>query len=109
MEISTTALPGVLILTPKRFEDARGFFVETYNRRDLAQRGLDVDFVQDNQSLSRRVGTIRGLHFQIPPHAQAKLVGVARGKILDVVVDVRTGSPAWGRHVAVDLSDDNGC
>jgi dTDP-4-dehydrorhamnose 3,5-epimerase len=103
-----TALPGVVIVTPKRFGDDRGFFSETWNRRLLAENGIDVEFVQDNHSLSRAVGTLRGLHYQRPPHAQAKLVRVGRGRVLDVAVDIRRGSATYGRWVAVELSAENG-
>jgi dTDP-4-dehydrorhamnose 3,5-epimerase len=108
MEIEETALPGVKLLTPRRFGDARGWFCETWNRRVLADAGIDHDFVQDNQSLSRPVGTVRGLHFQLPPFAQAKLVRVLRGAILDVAVDLRRASPTYGRSVAVRLDAENG-
>lgn len=108
MDIEPTALPGVLILTPRRFGDARGFFSESWSRRVMAEAGLDFDFVQDNHSLSSRAGTVRGLHFQAPPHAQAKLVRCGRGRLFDVAVDIRRGSPTWGRWVGVDLSAENG-
>jgi len=108
MQIEQTALPGVLILTPRRFQDSRGYFAETYNRRRLAEAGLDYDFVQDNHSYSAEQGTVRGLHYQAPPAAQTKLVRVARGAVLDVAVDVRRGSPSYGRWVAVELSARNG-
>jgi dTDP-4-dehydrorhamnose 3,5-epimerase len=106
MRVTPTDLPDVKLLAPKKFEDARGFFVETYSRRALAAHGIDAEFVQDNLSLSRPVGTVRGLHFQIAPFAQAKLIQVLRGRILDVAVDIRAGSPSFGRHVAVTLSAD---
>jgi len=108
VQIDPTALDGVLILTPRRFGDARGHFTETWNRRSLAAAGIEVDFVQDNASLSHRVGTLRGLHFQRPPHAQAKLVRVLRGAVLDVAVDIRRDSPTFGRWVGVELSAENG-
>lgn len=101
------ALAGPKLIIPKKFGDDRGFFSETYNRRLFDELGLDFDFVQDNQSLSCEAGTIRGLHFQTPPHGQAKLVRVLRGAILDVAVDVRVGSPTFGDHVAVVLSAAN--
>ena len=104
MERHITAIAGVVKLVPKRHGDARGWFMESYNRRTLQALGIDACFVQDNQSLSRPVGTVRGLHFQVPPFAQAKLVGVLAGAILDVVVDIRRGSPTFGRHVAVELT-----
>jgi dTDP-4-dehydrorhamnose 3,5-epimerase len=103
-----TALLGVLIVTPRRFDDDRGWFSETWSRRAFAAAGIDADFVQDNQSFSRPAGTVRGLHFQRPPAAQAKLVRVLRGAILDVAVDIRRGSPTWGRWVGVELSAENG-
>lgn len=106
-EVIETAIAEVKIITPRRFGDERGFFSETYSRRDLAAAGLDVDFVQDNHSLSAQVGTLRGLHFQAPPFAQGKLIRVARGRILDVAVDLRKSSPTFGRHVAVELSAEN--
>lgn len=105
MKVEELGLPGVLLLTPTRFADARGFFTETYNRRTFAAAtGLELDFVQDNLSRSVPVGTIRGLHFQSPPAAQVKLVAVLAGAVLDVAVDLRRGSPTYGRHVAVRLS-----
>ena len=102
-----TEIEGVKIVTPKKFGDARGFFSETYNGADWAKAGYHHVFVQDNHSLSAEVGTIRGLHFQAPPFAQDKLVRVARGRILDVAVDLRRTSPTFGRHVAVELSAQN--
>lgn len=108
MQIEKTSLPGVLILTPRRFADERGFFCETWNRQTLRQHGIDIDFVQDNQSLSRPVGTIRGLHMQAPPHAQDKLVRCGAGSVLDIAVDVRVGSPTFGRWLGVELSAQNG-
>lgn len=108
MEITQTDLPGVLILTPRRFADARGFFSESWNQRVMEEAGIEITFVQDNHSLSRDVGTVRGLHFQSPPHAQAKLVRCGRGALYDVAVDVRRGSPSYGEWVGVELSADNG-
>ncbi|MBP0484505.1 dTDP-4-dehydrorhamnose 3,5-epimerase [Sagittula salina] len=108
MEIETTALDGVMILTPRRFGDARGFFCESWNRTRMAEAGLDYDFVQDNHSLSMAPGTLRGLHFQRPPHAQAKLVRCGRGRLWDVAVDIRVGSPTYGQWVGVELSFENG-
>jgi dTDP-4-dehydrorhamnose 3,5-epimerase len=108
MEIRETALPGVVVLVPRRFGDDRGYFSETWNAQALAARGLAVAFVQDNESLSRRAGTLRGLHYQAPPFAQAKLVRAVCGAILDVAVDVRQGSPTYGRWVAEVLSAANG-
>ncbi|MDO9524363.1 MAG: dTDP-4-dehydrorhamnose 3,5-epimerase [Gemmobacter sp.] len=106
--IEETGLPGVVIITPRRFGDDRGFFSETWNRKVMKAHGIDVDFVQDNHSLSRSVGTVRGLHFQRPPHAQAKLVRVGAGRVLDVAVDIRSGSETYGKWVAVELSAENG-
>jgi dTDP-4-dehydrorhamnose 3,5-epimerase len=108
LEISKTKLEGVLLLTPKRHGDARGYFCETWNKTRMAELGLDYDFVQDNQSLSAEVGTVRGLHFQSPPHAQAKLVRCGRGAFLDVVVDIRKGSPTYGQWLSEELSAENG-
>lgn len=109
MQIEKTPLPGVLILTPRRFGDHRGFFSESWNRRTLAQAGVDLpEFVQDNHSMSAQKGTVRGLHFQSPPHAQGKLVRCGRGAIFDVAVDVRSGSTTYGQWVGLELSFDNG-
>lgn len=108
MLIEETGLPGVLTLTPRRFGDARGWFSEVWNRQVLAEAGISVDFVQDNHSHSRDVGTVRGLHFQSPPHAQAKLVRCGRGRVFDVAVDIRKGSPAFGKWTGVELSAENG-
>jgi dTDP-4-dehydrorhamnose 3,5-epimerase len=99
---------AVILVSTKRFSDDRGWFSETYNASAFARRGVDVTFVQDNQSLSRPAGTIRGLHFQTPPHGQGKLVRCVRGAILDVAVDVRQGSPTFGHAVEAELSADNG-
>lgn len=104
LDIERTALDGVLVVTPRRFGDARGFFSEVFNKKRFAEAGITADFIQDNHSLSGPAGTVRGLHFQRPPCAQAKLVRVLRGAILDVAVDLRRGSPTFGRHVAVELS-----
>ncbi|MFC7476843.1 dTDP-4-dehydrorhamnose 3,5-epimerase [Dankookia sp. GCM10030260] len=100
-------VPGPLLVTPRRFGDHRGFFLETYSARDFAGLGIPDVFVQDNHSLSAQPGTVRGLHFQLPPHAQAKLVRVLRGAILDIAVDIRRSSPSYGRHVAVELTAEN--
>lgn len=107
MLIQSLEIPDVKLITPKIFRDDRGFFSETYNRKDLAAGGVDADFVQDNHSLSSAKGVVRGLHFQIPPHAQAKLVRVVRGAIFDVAVDIRKSSRTYGRHVTAMLSADN--
>lgn len=104
MEIERLAIPDVLLLKPRRHGDERGFFSETYSRRALAEAGVRIDFVQDNHAYSAARGTLRGIHFQAPPHAQAKLIRVVRGAILDVAVDLRHGSPTYGRHVAVEIS-----
>lgn len=108
MNVKETTLPGVLVLTPRRFGDARGFFSESWNRKVLAGHGIDLDFVQDNHSLSARAGTVRGLHFQAPPHAQDKLVRCGRGALFDVAVDIRKGSPTYGAWTGVELSAENG-
>ncbi|MEF3367839.1 dTDP-4-dehydrorhamnose 3,5-epimerase [Methylocystis sp. 9N] len=100
-------LPGLKLVTPKKFGDARGFFSETHNAQTWAKAGLHYQFVQDNHSFSRDAGTVRGLHFQIAPFAQDKLVRVTNGAILDVAVDLRRASPTFGRHVAVELSKEN--
>ena len=107
MQIEELPLPGAFVLTPKRFGDDRGFFSETYSARAFEEVAPGVTFVQDNHSLSRDPGTLRGLHFQLPPHAQGKLVRVPRGRVLDVIVDVRVGSPTYGKHVGVELSAEN--
>jgi dTDP-4-dehydrorhamnose 3,5-epimerase len=96
------------LIVPRRFADQRGWFAETFNEGRFASTGIACRFVQDNQSYSARKGTIRGIHFQRPPHAQAKLVRVVRGRILDVAVDVRRGSPTYGRFVSAELSAENG-
>jgi dTDP-4-dehydrorhamnose 3,5-epimerase len=104
--IEHTSLPGVMIITPRVFQDPRGFFFESYNRETFLAHGIDTVFVQDNHSKSVR-GTLRGLHFQLPPAAQEKLVRVSRGLIWDVAVDIRAGSPTLGQWVGVELSADN--
>ena len=108
MRITKTDLPDLLILEPARFGDERGFFSESWNRKTLQDQGINIDFVQDNHSLSAAVNTVRGLHFQSPPHAQAKLVRCGRGVLFDVAVDVRRGSPAFGRWFGIELSAENG-
>lgn len=108
MKIEQTALPGVVLITAPRFGDHRGFFSESYSRAKLAAAGIDMEFVQDNHSLSREVGTVRGLHFQSPPHAQDKLVRCGRGALFDVAVDIRKGSPTYGHWVGFELSFENG-
>jgi len=104
MEITELEIPDVKVLASKKFGDHRGFFSETYNKRILAERGITMDFVQDNHSFSADPGTIRGLHFQTPPHAQDKLVRVAQGSVLDVAVDIRRGSPTYGKFVSTVIS-----
>ena len=108
MNVMFTDLPDVLLFSPKKFADKRGFFSELWSRRALSENGFDLDFVQDNQSLSHMAGTVRGLHYQSPPHAQDKLVRCGRGRLLDVAVDIRKGSPAYGKWVGVELSAENG-
>lgn len=108
MNVTHTDLAGVLLLTPRRFGDARGWFSETWNKRTLAEAGIDVEFVQDNHSMSGPIGTLRGLHYQAPPHAQDKLVRCTRGVIFDVAVDARAGSPSYGQWVGYELSAENG-
>jgi dTDP-4-dehydrorhamnose 3,5-epimerase len=106
MQVEATSLPGVLILTPRVFSDPRGFFFESYNQETLRSHGIDAVFVQDNHSKSAK-GTLRGLHCQLPPAAQDKLVRVIRGAVWDVAVDIRRGSPTFGRWVGVELSAEN--
>lgn len=106
MQITTTHIPDLKILEPRVFEDNRGYFFESYNQATFQHNGIDIEFVQDNQS-SSSYGVIRGLHYQLPPHAQTKLVRVLYGKILDVVLDIRQGSPTFGQHYAIELSADN--
>lgn len=108
MKVEPLDLPGLCVLTPARFGDARGFFSESWNRARMADAGLEFDFVQDNHSLSDAVNTVRGLHFQAPPHAQAKLVRCGRGALFDVAVDIRRGSPTYGQWAGVELSAENG-
>lgn len=106
MKFIKTDIEGVVIIEAERFGDARGWFSESFSQREFAENVCDTVFVQDNEVWSRR-GVVRGLHYQMPPHAQAKLVRAVRGKILDVAVDVRRGSPTFGRYVAVELSAEN--
>jgi dTDP-4-dehydrorhamnose 3,5-epimerase len=107
MQVFATTLPEILIAVPERIGDQRGFFSEVWNARDFSAAGIDAVFVQDNHVLSPVKGTLRGLHYQIPPAAQGKLVRVSRGSIFDVVVDIRRGSPNFGRHVHAILTADN--
>ena len=106
MEIITTPIEGLLVIEPRVFNDARGYFCETYNEARYREAGIDTRFVQDNQSCSS-YGVVRGLHFQRPPYAQAKLVSCVRGKVLDVAVDLRKDSPTFGQWYSVELSEDN--
>lgn len=108
MEFTETTLPGVMLIVPRRFGDRRGFFAETWSARAFADAGIDAAFVQDNHSLSAASGTLRGLHFQAPPHGQAKLVRCGRGALLDVALDIRRGSPTYGRATAHELTAENG-
>lgn len=107
MQVIPTPIEGVFIIEPRVFGDARGYFFESFSARDFAREtGIEVSFVQDNESFSR-YGVLRGLHFQIPPHAQSKLVRVVQGAVLDIAVDLRSGSPTYGQHVAVELTAEN--
>jgi len=106
MNVIKTDIDGVLIIEPRVFNDARGYFFESFSRRDFEKEACQADFVQDNESCSS-FGVMRGLHFQRPPFAQAKLVRCVRGSVLDVAVDIRKGSPTYGRHVAVELTEQN--
>ena len=106
-EITPTPLDGLLIVQPRAFEDSRGFFIESYNQTELAPLGIAQTFIQDNHSLSREIGTLRGLHFQRPPFAQDKLVRVVRGRIWDVAVDIRRASPTFGQWFGLELSAEN--
>lgn len=106
MQVIPTDIPGVVVLEPRIFADSRGYFTETFSAREFARLVCDTEFVQDNESMSS-LGVIRGLHFQRPPYAQAKLVRCVVGRVLDVALDIRRGSPTYGHHVAVELSADN--
>lgn len=108
MIIQKTELDGLLILKPTRYGDARGFFSESWSKARLNDAGIDMEFVQDNHSMSGQIGTVRGLHFQSPPHAQDKLVRCGHGCLFDVAVDIRRGSPTYGKWVGVELSFENG-
>lgn len=107
MEVSQTGIPGLVVIRPKVFGDHRGFFLETYSREAFAAAGLDYDFVQDNHARSGSRGVLRGLHFQLPPAAQAKLVWVTRGAVFDVAVDLRVGSPTYKQWYGIELSETN--
>ena len=107
IEVKKTDIEGVLIIEPKVFGDARGYFLESFNAKEFAEKtGLNINFVQDNESMSS-YGVMRGLHFQSPPYTQSKLVRCVKGTVLDVAVDIRKGSPTYGKHVAVELTEDN--
>ena len=106
MNTIKTDIEGVVIIEPRIFRDARGYFFESYSKKEFDEKVAPVDFVQDNESCSTR-GVMRGLHFQRPPYTQAKLVRCVKGAVLDVAVDIRKGSPTYGRHVAVELTEDN--
>lgn len=107
MEFIETTLKGAYIIKPKVFQDERGFFLESYSEKVFAENGINAKFVQDNHSLSVKRGVLRGLHFQLPPNEQAKLVRVTRGKVLDVIVDIRKNSPTYGKWEGVELSAEN--
>ncbi|MFI3240574.1 MAG: dTDP-4-dehydrorhamnose 3,5-epimerase family protein, partial [Bacteroidales bacterium] len=106
MEVIKTDIEGVVIIEPRIFSDERGYFYESFSEREFSERVCKTIFVQDNQSKSS-YGVLRGLHFQRPPYAQSKLVRVVQGKVLDIVVDIRKSSPTYGKHLAVELSEDN--
>lgn len=106
MEVIKTAIEGVVIIEPKVFRDARGYFFESFSQKEFDEKVRPINFVQDNESMSS-YGVMRGLHFQTPPYTQSKLVRCVKGKVLDVAVDIRKGSPTFGQHVAVELSEDN--
>ncbi len=107
IDVKKTNIDGVLIIEPKVFGDARGYFLESFNAKEFAEKtGLNINFVQDNESMSS-YGVMRGLHFQRPPFTQSKLVRCVKGAVLDVAVDIRKGSPTYGKHVAVELTEDN--
>lgn len=106
MKIRETGLPGLVVIEPRVFADDRGYFFESYNQRQFAEAGIDAVFVQDNQARSTR-GVVRGLHYQLPPHAQSKLLRCSQGSIIDTVVDLRRGSPTYGRAYSINLTEDN--
>ena len=106
MDVIKTAIDGVVIVEPKVFKDARGYFFESFSQREFEEKVRKINFVQDNESMSS-YGVMRGLHFQCPPFTQSKLVRCVKGKVLDVAVDIRNGSPTYGQHVAIELSEDN--
>ena len=106
MEVIKTAIDGLIIIEPRVFMDARGYFYESFSQREFEEKVRKINFVQDNESMSS-YGVMRGLHFQCPPYTQSKLVRCVKGRVLDVAVDIRKGSPTYGQHVAVELSEDN--
>ena len=106
MEVIKTAIDGVVILEPKVFKDARGYFLESFSQREFEEKVRKINFVQDNESMSS-YGVMRGLHFQCPPYTQSKLVKCVKGRVLDVALDIRKGSPTYGQHVAVELNEEN--
>ncbi len=106
MDVINTDINGVVIIEPRIFKDARGYFFESYSKKEFDEKVRPIDFVQDNESMSTK-GVMRGLHFQAPPYTQSKLVRCVKGRVLDVAVDIRKGSPTYGKHVAVELSEDN--
>lgn len=106
MEVIKTSIEGVVIIEPRVFKDERGYFFESYSKREFDEKVCPIDFVQDNESCSTK-GVMRGLHFQRPPYTQSKLVRCVKGAVLDVAVDIRKGSPTFGKHVAVELTEDN--
>lgn len=106
MRIEETFISGIKVIYPRVFEDSRGYFYESYNKQSFVEAGIIEEFVQSNQSLSQK-DVLRGLHFQLPPHAQSKLVRVIQGAVLDVALDIREGSPTYGKHFAIELNEDN--
>lgn len=106
MKLVETTIPDLFIIEPKVFEDTRGYFLESYSAKSLSEKGIDITFIQDNESKSSR-GVLRGLHYQLAPYAQTKLIRVISGGILDVVVDIRSGSPTFGKHFSIELSGEN--
>lgn len=108
MKMFLQKLPGIKLFVPQRFNDKRGFFATTYNRKNYSKMGIDLEFVQDNHSFSFDAGTIRGLHFQVPPYAQGKLIRCGSGALFDVAVDIRRGSPTYGQWEGYELSAKNG-
>ena len=106
MTVTETELKDLLLLKPTVFEDQRGYFFESFNQKNFSKKGLDLNFVQDNQSKSQK-NVLRGLHFQMPPFAQGKLIHVIKGAVLDIAVDIRLSSPTYGKHVSIELNEEN--